>query len=98
QISEVCHDLFLAVTAGITDNADRRFGGAAGKKYLSRLLQLLHPPFAARIVEGNDEVGFGCRLETLPDFPPGGQKVRKGDDGKVMHKRRAEDGCRSLDR
>src|SRR5918998_2098875 len=100
QGAEVREADLLPLAVGVPDDPDRGIGGAVLEQDLPRLPELPVPPLRARVVERDDEIGFGGRPHPLQDDLPGGKEVGEADRAVVVPERRAEQrggGLRSRD-
>ncbi len=84
--------------AGIAHDPHRRGRAAVPQQDLPGFADLGGASAAAGIVEGDHEIGQTGRIQAAADEGPGGHQIGKGDHRKIMHQRRAEPGCRGLDR
>ena len=68
-------DFLLSQPAGVSDNPDGGKYRAGRQEYFPGHIELVGPPLAPRVVEGNHVIGGGGRRQASFDDVPGGKEV-----------------------
>ena len=82
----------LALPHGPGDDAHGGAGVFMAQEQVSHRAQLPVPFLALGVIEHDDEIALGRQLQALLNRLPGGEEVAQGDDDKIVHQGRPQEG------